>query len=310
MHPDAKNRKKQPAARPENGRTFYNSKNSQASLYKPSDAENIDKAEASCTKFINELEMDSEVSGEHVLNLQNIELEETGSSKNGKYDGTSPQIAPDQRADLNNLMNEIDSLKVAIGDIKSNTDLQPVLDSSDRHRDSSDRHRDSSDRHRDSSDRHRDSSDRHRDSSRYRDSSKSDDKSRSNNSSAEAPNKSDSSSRKRHKEPTRLSENPVIQLDQRRTILFEDPATGTSSEDAGGVGRHGASRHGASRHGAARYAAAVRPLPGEDFTPKLAPNRAVLSTESNNSSCDNSPVIHLYPQPPPGRAATICVTAR
>ncbi|XP_063688786.1 probable serine/threonine-protein kinase DDB_G0292354 isoform X3 [Bolinopsis microptera] len=256
MHPDSKVRNKQARRTDQNGK-HSNYKNSQASIYKPSDAEHIDKADASCTKFINEPDMDSEQSGDHVLNLQNIELEEAGVANHGKYPKHGHQVAQhaatgvaqhaatgvdhtdlrkQSNVDLDKLMNEIDSLKVAICDMK----------------------------------------DKRRDSRVV-----SDEKSRSNSS---GDKKSDSSSRKRRKSKERKKSSE--HAEQRRTILFE--GAGTSNGTSSALHRSGA---------------------GGDFAPKLAPHRALVSTESNNSSCDN-PVIHLYPQPPPGRAARICVTAR
>ena len=117
MHPDAKLRSKQ-HRRAENGGKYYNAKNSQASVYKPSDAEHIDKAEASCTKHINDLDMDSDQSGEnnfdHVINLQNLDIHERGEgSGNGKY---NPRI------DLDRLINEIDDMKLAMSDVKRGKD--------------------------------------------------------------------------------------------------------------------------------------------------------------------------------------------
>eukprot|EP00116_Pleurobrachia_bachei_P019361 sb/3479623/ len=82
MHPDAKHRKqtrRTPAD--QNGKhSYYNAKNSQASIYKPSDAENIDRADASCTKFINDdLDSEQDVEGNFdgpPVGLGNIELQE------------------------------------------------------------------------------------------------------------------------------------------------------------------------------------------------------------------------------------------
>ncbi|KAL5270769.1 hypothetical protein ACHWQZ_G001443 [Mnemiopsis leidyi] len=260
MHPDSKLRNKQTRRAEQNGK-HSNYKNSQASIYKPSDAEHIDKADASCTKFINEPDMDSEQSGDHVLNLQNIELEEA--ANHGKYPKhghvtshshvTAHQPPPvlgvehvdlrkQSNVDLDKLMNEIDSLKVAICDMK------------DKRRDS------------------RPASDERS-------------KSRSNSS---GEKKSETSSRKRRKSKERKKSSE--QADQRRTILFD--GAGTSNGSPSSKHRH-APTGGVS----------------EDFAPKFAPHRALVSTESNHSSCDNQ-VIHLYPQPPPGRAAKICVTAR
>ena len=254
MHPDSKIRSKQARRTDQNGK-HSNYKNSQASIYKPSDAEHIDKADASCTKFINEPDMDSEQSGDHVLNLQNIELEEAGGANNhGKYakhGGASPQHHPavvdrtdlrkQSNVDLDKLMNEIDSLKVAICDMK------------DKRRDTR---------------------------------AVSDDRSKSRSNSS-GDKKSDSSSRKRRKSKERKKSSEHA-ADQRRTILFDGAGTSNGSPS--------------SKH---RHASGG----GEDFAPRFAPHRALVSTESNNSSCDNQ-VIHLYPQPPPGRAAKICVTAR
>ena len=260
MHPDSKLRNKPTRRTDQNGK-HSNYKNSQASIYKPSDAEHIDKADASCTKFINEPDMDSEQSGDHVLNLQNIELEEA--ANHGKYPKhghvtahshvTTHQPPPvlgvehvdlrkQSNVDLDKLMNEIDSLKVAICDMK------------DKRRDS------------------RPTSDERS-------------KSRSNSS---GEKKSENSSRKRRKSKERKKSSE--QADQRRTILFDGAGTSNGSPS---------SKH---RHAPSGGA-------GEDFAPKFAPHRALVSTESNHSSCDNQ-VIHLYPQPPPGRAAKICVTAR
>lgn len=251
MHPDSKLRSKQARRAEQQNGKHSNYKNSQASIYKPSDAEHIDKADASCTKFINEPDMDSEQSGDHVLNLQNIELEEAGNN-HGKYHtkhvheqqhvqqhvshhvAHPEQLRKQSNVDLDKLMNEIDSLKVAICDMK------------DKRRDSRD------------------------------------DKSRSNSSSSSSRKRRKSRERKKTSEP-----------DQRRTISFEGSA-GTSN---------GPRKHVPTPSSGASGS-------GDDFAPKFAPHRALVSTESNNSSHDNHQVIHLYPQPPPGRAAKICVTAR
>lgn len=175
--------------------------------------------------------MDSDASekhfaNEHAINLQNIELHEAN-------DGNSYGYGPRKSVDLDKLMNEIDTLKVAINDMKDK----------DKH---------------------------------SRRDTKTDDKSKSRSHS--------SSSRKRKKKGKKPEE-----LIRRRTITFDDPATPDLPPSNAPQGSSRPNRH-------------------DDFSPALAPPRGVVNTESHSS--DNQ-VIHLYPQPPPGRSGPkICVTAR
>ena len=96
--------------------------------------------------------------------------------------------------------------------------------------------------------------------------------------SSEGSGASEGSGRKRGKRRS--------QSKDRRTVLFD-----TEKRDAG----RGAQPRSHNR----------------DFSAGLAPAHAIINSESNPSdSGDNNHVIPLYPQPPPGRAAKICVTAR
>lgn len=271
MHPDAKLRKQMRRGAENGKQSYYNAKNSQASIYKPSDAENIDRADASCTKFINEPDMDSEQSNDnnnfdHVVNLQNIQLHETASTTPNNHGNYGPK----KSIDLDKLMNEIDTLKVAINDMKGKDhrrgsgDTRPTSDEKSKSRSNS-----SGGGGGGGANKSADSSSRKR--RKNKDLKKND---------HHHPHQSAAGLENNHHQPG---------AGERRTVTFEGPGSSKGSPRSGTTATKN------NRH--------------DEFGPMLAPARGVVNTESNNSVHDNQ-VIHLYPQPPPGRAAKICVTAR